>query len=248
MILIGFWDSMDKGLLSLLMMLSAVAIMVVLLRRHQFRHATRKDVVREQNASLRDQHRLRQSMDDLLVQLEEVSRRVSAQVDTKFAQLDAVVRDADERIVRLERLLGKREPEAPAARSASLGPPAPQPMSLASSPQQPMSPASTASQPMSPTPAAPAREPRRRSGPPADVVRTPPVDGAERTAAELNAVPSATRLGSADPAVLRRDSADPRFQPLYDLIDSGHSPIQAAEALSLPLGEVELILNLRRYR
>lgn len=38
---------------------------------------------------------------------------------------------------------------------------------------------------------------------------------------------------------------DPRFQRLYELADSGQSPLRIAHELSMPLGEVELILNLR---
>ena len=44
------------------------------------------------------------------------------------------------------------------------------------------------------------------------------------------------------------DPVDPRFERIYELVDAGASPIQVAEQLDLPLGEVELILDLRKLR
>ena len=241
MILLGEWDDMTKGLLSLLMMLSAVAIMLIMLRRHQFRGATRRDVAREQLANLREQGRLHQSMDDLLIQLEEVSRRVSAQVDTKFAKLEQVVRDADVRIARLERLLGKHEGDRSTTRAPAAQPSMPPttPPSLSQSPAQ----APPAKSPVSPGPSTP-REPsasreKRNRQTRADASNRPNASSPARPASPAANPPAA------DPPA---NNIDPRFQHVYDLVDAGHSPIQAAEALSLPLGEVELILNLRRYR
>jgi hypothetical protein len=180
-------DSTANGMVTVLLVLCAIVIMIVLLRRHQFRTTTGRDVAREQLARVRDQHKLRQSMDELLVQLEEVSRRVSAQVETKFAKLETVIRDADDRIAQLETLLQRlygKQAEPPA-------------------------------------PAAPAARTSKKRG--ADV---------EAFSAEQ----------AAD------EPADPRFRRVYELVDAGASPIRAAEELGMPLGEVELILNLRRLR
>ncbi len=159
-------ENADNGMMMVLLVLCAIVIMVVLLRRHQFRSTSGRDMAREQIARIRDQHKLRHSMDELLVQLEEVSRRVGAQVDTKFAKLEKVIRDADDRIARLEHVLGRAGGEPT---------------------QQPAKP--------------------------------PPVE-----------------------------PVDTRFQQVYDLVDAGASPIKAAEQLDLPLGEVELIMNLRKLR
>ena len=41
---------------------------------------------------------------------------------------------------------------------------------------------------------------------------------------------------------------NPSVRRVYELADAGRSPIQAAEELEMTLGEVELVLNLRRYR
>lgn len=104
-------DDVQQGLGMVVLVLAATTIMLVLLRRRQFRQVTGRDVTREQVARLRDQRSVRTQMDDLLIELEELSRRINAQLDTKFVRLETVVRDADDRIARLEGVLGR--PKAP---------------------------------------------------------------------------------------------------------------------------------------
>jgi hypothetical protein len=180
-------DSAGDGMMTVLLVLCATVIMIVLLRRHQFRSTSRREMSRDHIARIRDQHKLRESMDELLLQLEEVSRRVGAQVDTKFAKLETVIRDADERIARLEGVLGRSGDTRP----------------------QPRAPGSA-----------------KREG-----AGETPAGGTDTPAAPNPAEPP-----------------DPRFQRVYELIDAGSSPIKAAEQLGLPLGEVELILDLRDLR
>jgi hypothetical protein len=205
MMILSASESAGNGMTTLLLVLCATVIMVVLLRRHQFRSTTRREMSRDQVARIRDQHKLRHSMDELLVELEEVSRRVGAQVDTKFAKLETVIRDADERIARLERVLGRQGGSGkPPGRTASRD-----------EPLQSVTPA--AGQPASTEPAARAN----------------------------SHSPRHQRAGS--PTTPNQPS-DPRFRRVYELIDAGATPIKAAEELGLPLGEVELILNLREFR
>lgn len=47
---------------------------------------------------------LYRDLDELIVELQELSRRISAEIDTRFAKLEAVIRDADRRIAVLHRL------------------------------------------------------------------------------------------------------------------------------------------------
>ena len=47
---------------------------------------------------------LHRDLDALLVELQELSRRISAEIDTRFAKLEAAMRDADRRIAVLNRL------------------------------------------------------------------------------------------------------------------------------------------------
>ncbi len=48
--------------------------------------------------------RIRRDMEELLVELQDLSRKISAEIDTRFAKLEAVLRDADRRIAVLNRL------------------------------------------------------------------------------------------------------------------------------------------------
>lgn len=62
---------------------------------------------------------LRRDMESLLAELQELSRRISADIDTRYAKLEAVIRDADRRIAVLNRLSrqrggGERNGEPPA--------------------------------------------------------------------------------------------------------------------------------------
>jgi hypothetical protein len=197
-------ESAGNGMLTVLLVLCATVIMVMLLRRHQFRKTTGRDVAREQIARIRDQRELRQSMDDLLVQLEELSRRVGAQVDTKFAKLETVIRDADDRIARLEHVLGSLDGKQVTARTGSR-----------QTRPAPSAPAVSKAVPSAPSARETGRDPDHESAPVA---------------------PAASQ------------HSDPRFGRVCELVDAGASPIEAAEQLGLQLGEVELILNLRKMQ
>jgi hypothetical protein len=194
---IGF--NADNGMITLLLVLCGTVIMVVLLRRHQFRKVSQRDVARDHIARVRDQHRLRESMDELLVQLEEVSRRVGAQVDTKFAKLEKVIRDADDRLVRLETALKP-----------------------------------TSGKLAKPLIAMPSASTRRSTN----------------ASASATAVHDETETEGETPAEPRPsiEPDDARFKSVYELADAGATPIKIAEQLDLPLGEVVLILNLRKLR
>jgi hypothetical protein len=195
MMILSLSDSGNNGLMMLMLVLCATVIMIVLLRRHQFRGTSRREMARDHVSRIRDQHRLRQSMDELLVQLEEASRRVGAQIDTKFAKLETVIQDADDRLARLEHVLGRLGGEKAASRASAGG----------------------------------------RSTRPASITRTPPTSGAEKVARN-------------SPGRSPGEAPDPSFERVYELIDAGASPLKTAEQLGLPLGEVELILNLRKLR
>ena len=84
---------------------------VGVLRYTRDRRAGARDLTREQRARLRDQQQVRQAMEELLAQLEEVTRRIDTDVDTRFAKLEGLLRAADERI----RVLQKSN-DAPAVR------------------------------------------------------------------------------------------------------------------------------------
>lgn len=74
-------------------------------RRLRDRQPSLKDYTRQTRARLRDQQHLKQDMEELTVQLQQVARQINSQIDTRFAKLESCIADADQRIERLERLL-----------------------------------------------------------------------------------------------------------------------------------------------
>jgi TolA-binding protein len=113
----------QEGLFMVVIVLCATTVMLMLLRRRQFRTATGRDLAREQMARLRDQRDIRSSMDELMLQLEDLQRRVSAQLDTKFVRLETVIRDADDRIARLQAVsTGQAAPQTPSLSTRSAPP------------------------------------------------------------------------------------------------------------------------------
>ena len=124
--------------------------------------------------SLSQQRAVERQMSDLLVELSEMARKVTAQLDTRSKKLELLIHDADEKIAKLERLAG----------------------------------------------AHPA--PRR----------------------ERDAEPRASDY--APPAPREELRTDARYSAIYTLADQGRSPLEIAQELDRPQGEVELILALRR--
>ena len=128
------------------------------LRDHQQQtHPT----ARERFTELEREVKTTRNVEEVMLELDQLSRQIHGRLDTKFAKLETAIRDADQRIARL---------------GQSPGTPAGEP----------------------PTAAPAAREKRRRQ--------------------------------------------------VYEMADAGNDAMAIADALQLPLGEVELILNVRNYK
>lgn len=216
---------MPSGLWVPLLAFLGVALLLIQLRRHQFRTTSARDVTRDQSARLRDQRGVQQAMDQLLLQLEELSRRINAQVDTKFLKLETVIRDADDRIVKLEGLLGKSK--QPGTRTAG---------AVKASEPTPVSEPPGETRPTTPPPRASAPLPGGSTPPPEP--STPPAVTST----------SSARVGDASEPAKPVAPPDPRVGRVHELADAGQQPIKIAEELDMPLGEVEFILNLRDFR
>lgn len=212
---------MDSGFSYLLIVLCLVMLSVSMLRRTQQRRATARDLTREQLARLRDQSNIHQSMEELLLQIEDVSRRINAQVDTKFAKLETVVRDADDRIARLQGLLGRQRPPAPSAGDKR---PTSKP---AEKPEAAKPKRAQAFRPGLPTGTTPAPAPPPTGQP------TPAGAGSPAEQTPPNPSPGSTAE---------------RRTKVYEMADAGAKPMAIADALQIPLGEVELLLNLRGFK
>jgi len=126
-----------------------------------------------------------QDLHDLIRELDDLSRQINARIDTRFAKLETVIRDADQRIAELTELLRRLE-EAQGSRSSAYE--------------------TTASRP---TPSQ--RKPRQASS----ELESPKENLRDRVA---------------------------------QLADHGHSPLEIAQTMNKPVGEIELMLALHRTR
>lgn len=200
--------TLENGMIFVVGALALTFLSLGWARRAQRRMASSTERNREDLRLMREQATLPSTMSELMVQLEDFSRRINAQLDTKFARLETVVRDADDRIARLEALLkqtGQTKPQpTPKAQPAATTPP----------------------REARPTNAD--RDERRKEPAAVDAAKTD--------------VPSPGSVAVNPNLLPRHETA----QRVYALADGGASAIQIAEQTELPLGEVELLLNLRQ--
>lgn len=90
---------------TMLIILVGIVLMVISLRRRsEHRERPPSEVARDYARRVRDHEPVKGDMEALLVEIQEMARQISAQLDTKFAKLDVLLRDADDRIRQLERL------------------------------------------------------------------------------------------------------------------------------------------------
>lgn len=172
--------AMDNSLFLAVGAICLVLLAIAALRRSQLHRVTARELTRTQRAQVRDEREVEHSMDDLLTQLEEVSRRIDAQVDSGLARLETAIKAADARIARLNEASSAVVKRAPAN----------------------------------------------------------PPDSAKPAAAPPHSEP---------PTAAPSFSPDQRRRQIYELADAGTSPLTIADKLHLPIGEVELILSLRKF-
>lgn len=90
----------DNTLQWLLIGLGALTILFTVFRPS----LKRKDPLSRSGSSLAQQRGVERDMQNLLVELSEMSRQISAQLDTRAAKLELLLREADEKIARLNSL------------------------------------------------------------------------------------------------------------------------------------------------
>jgi hypothetical protein len=225
--------NIENAYMPLLLAVMAMGIGLFTLRRARQR-AGRNPSGREVLDQLREGRQIHGAMSTLMVELEEYTRRMNAVLDTKSAKLECLIRDADERLTRLER----------AQRGAAVAvPPTAGQTPIADAPPAPAAPTASAAPeparpptPITPPPAVPVASPPRTPSVPASPPRPVHPAPAPRRAPAVTVGP----LGQA-PA----PAPTPQAGEVYRLADAGRSPMQIAQATDLPLGEVELMLQLR---
>ncbi|MBP7935721.1 MAG: hypothetical protein KA354_13825 [Phycisphaerae bacterium] len=101
----------SDGLIPLGIALLAMFLLMNSMRRRQRDAAKRFDrpvPLRPPPLTRAEEVELRRNIESLLAELQELSRRISADIDTRYAKLEAVIRDADRRIAVLNRLTRQR--------------------------------------------------------------------------------------------------------------------------------------------
>lgn len=90
------------------MILCGVMLRLAARRRHE-PSLSPPDTAQEHLTRLEEEEGMKGDIQELIVQLQEFSREVSAQIDARFAKLEIAIRSADERIATLEKLKGAVE-------------------------------------------------------------------------------------------------------------------------------------------
>lgn len=189
-------------------------------RRRKTHTPDMANYVREQAAKIRQKQGVQDDLEQIVVQINELARQLNAQMDTRFAKLEQVIAEADEKIEALEGLLRqaagvKRVDVVVDDRPA----------------QQDVSPVVE-----TPVPASKARKGGKkasRSEKPAAKSEPSPNKAAEPVAKDAAA--------AADPDALR-------YGRLYALADQGLPIVEIARQTGQTTGEIELILNLRKSK
>ncbi len=186
-----------------------------------------------------------------MIQLSELARQLNGQMDTRYAKMEQMLAEADQRIGTLEALLRKANGGAAVdivvGDEAPAEPPAPPAAaSPAEKPSQPRSSKKrvkrTAKSTRRDTPAAESTKPassngkQTAAGSPAATPKMSPLEAAA-------SVPAAT-AGASQPEA----PSDPRYGRVYAMADRGQDAVEIARQTGQTVGEIELILNLRKSR
>ena len=95
---------MEDLLLLLGVLLIILSLFMLMRKRMQRRRGGKNITAREQLERMKDEKAVRGDLQQLMVELEQLTRRFSAQLDAKAVHLEKLLREADQRIDRLEQL------------------------------------------------------------------------------------------------------------------------------------------------
>ena len=113
-----FADEQVRRMLLIGAALMAMFFMMLSMRRWQQRaQRPRPDPPLPSLRPPTPERELRRDLESLMVELQDLSRKISAEIDTRFMKLETAIRDADRRIATLNRL--SRGQEAPPLAEAS---------------------------------------------------------------------------------------------------------------------------------
>ncbi len=155
--------------------------------------------------------------------LQATARELAARLDARIRQLESLLRDADRVADRLEAAVAAaaRSSEPPFATNARTA--------AAGTPSQPMPPAE----------------------PPDSLAQASPraLPGQAEGLKGVAVLATFTSRGQSPlPAAHAGPPRSPRYEPIHALADQGCPPEEIARRTGIPLGEVQLVLNLRRVQ
>lgn len=248
----------SQQLLSLAVVVLALVVVANMGWRRRSAGGSPKQYRREIDSAVGQSTAVNREMERLLVELEEMARKINAQIETRFAKLEQSIADADRRIAALRILIDEAKRTTGSAANVSSAQIREQADATARSGDAavgaqvalaPIQPGTESSRPDSGASSQPGR-----SAPEGKIVgATHGEDSSQPGAARSSpAGPPLQGEGQAEqngrtaapPAPL--DEEDLRRHRIHELADSGLSPLQIAQQLREPVGEVELILNLRQ--
>jgi hypothetical protein len=115
---LGFLNSTIISFLPVIGILLIIASLVMGIRKRKRRAAT-APTAREQLERTQQQQGMRDDLQSLMVEIEQLAKRLSSQLDTKTVYLEKVISEADEKIAQLQRL--RDEVEDAQSEDASAG-------------------------------------------------------------------------------------------------------------------------------
>jgi len=100
----------SAGTLALMLLIVVATALILIRTRKRIRAAQRRSgpLVRELYDQFGAEQAQRRDLDETILQLDQLARQVGAMIDTKYAKLEAVIRDADRRIEQLSKLAEAR--------------------------------------------------------------------------------------------------------------------------------------------
>ncbi|MFQ5463273.1 MAG: hypothetical protein ACE5E5_11690 [Phycisphaerae bacterium] len=84
--------------------LGLTLLMLTTRKRFAARAHAKEPSIRQRATVLTRETNRRRDVDAVMIELDKLARQIHAQIDTRFAKLEAVIRDADQRIATLQRL------------------------------------------------------------------------------------------------------------------------------------------------
>lgn len=225
---LGQADSSNWTLWATLAALCSVALLVTFLRRQQFLSWALRHVEREERAARREQRDVARLATEVLSQLDAASTRMSEELASKAEELRKLIAAADAQMESLRRELPSSRPtgatgalrlESQLTESAAAAQSA-ETIELSIDGKQLALPAA-------------AGRPRLRLR-----------DRESRSVEKRESAASVPPLASP----LANDDLPPTMLRVWELADEGLGATQIAETTGLMLGEVELLLNLRKLR